>query len=196
MVAIDFFLWICCHSNGVLKGARQQSVQGHIHPRSWSAAIPCCWGNSHPLALATTLSVGKVHVLFLEAVKVDFIQLEGHLHNCLPCRSSTAIDVHGRQETPSLPLRRYRAVNVGSWDLHTLKQLQNHKRQCVIKGQTVWYGSAYAKQRRNMIKHSKKSFNRRMGLELVQGYQRKEVIFRVWNKSLRKGWEAKVIFSE
>ena len=35
------------------------------------------------------------------------------------------------------------------------------------------------KQRRNMMKHSKKRFYRRMGLELVQGYQRKEVIFRV-----------------
>lgn len=45
-----------------------------------------CWGEEDPYALATPLSVGKVNILFLKVVKVDFIQLEGHLNNCLPLK--------------------------------------------------------------------------------------------------------------
>lgn len=111
------------YSAKVLRGVQWCELQGCTVSGAWSAVI-LCWGERKTYILWLPLyGGGRVSVLFLKAVTVDFIQLEGHLSNCFFFSIDLAWwSIHLAQWRVSLPLRRYRVVKLGRWDLRAFKQ--------------------------------------------------------------------------
>lgn len=86
-VASDLLLWIWHHSTRVLKGGKQQSLEGHTLEPGVRLSSVAEERGSHMLWLPYS-QLARSTFYFSKVVKVNFIQLEGHLNNCLPLQPS------------------------------------------------------------------------------------------------------------